>query len=246
MGRAFEYRKATKFKRWANMARTFTRLGKQISIAVKEGGPDPDTNAKLRVVIATAKKENMPKDNIERAIKNALGKNRKDYKEMTYEGYGPHGIAIFVETATDNTTRTVANVRAAFNKGGGTLGQSGNVDFMFKHMCVFTIAKKDDMDMDELILELIEFGIDEEYDDEGNEVTIYGEFTSFNKIQHYLEDNGYEINSSEFTRIPLNEVNLEGEEREEVEKLIERLEEDDDVQNVYSTLKPVIPDEEEK
>ena len=243
MGRAFEYRKATKLKRWGNMARTFTRLGKQISIAVKEGGGDPDTNPKLRATIATAKRENMPKDNIERAIKNALGKNQKDYKEMNYEGYGPHGIAIFVETATDNTTRTVANVRAVFNKNGGTLGQTGNVDFMFKHMALFTIEKKEGVDMDELILELIDFGIEEEYDDEGDEVTIYGEFSSFNKIQHWLEDNGFEIKSSEFTRIPLNETNLTGDERAEVEKLIEKLEEDEDVQNVYSTLKPFIPED---
>jgi len=135
MGRAFEYRKATKLKRWGNMARTFTRIGKQIAIAVKAGGPDPENNPHLRAVVATAKRENMPKDNVERAIKNAMGKDQKDYKEMNYEGYGPFGIAVFVETATDNTTRTVANVRSVFNKFGGTLGTSGSLDFMFSWKC---------------------------------------------------------------------------------------------------------------
>lgn len=238
MGRAFEYRKATKLKRWGNMARTFTRIGKQISIAVKAGGPDPDTNPHLRAVIANAKRENMPKDNIERAIKNAMGKDQKDYKEMNYEGYAPHGIAVFVETATDNTTRTVANVRSVFNKFGGSLGVSGSVDFMFKHNSVFTIAKKDNMSMEDLILELIDYGVEEEYDEDENEVTIYGEFQSFNAIQTYLEENGYEIKSSEFTRIPMDEKDLQGEDRASVEKMIERLEEDEDVQNVYTTLKP--------
>ena len=155
MGRAFEYRKATKLKRWGNMARTFTRIGKQIAIAVKAGGPDPENNPHLRAVVATAKRENMPKDNVERAIKNAMGKDQKDYKEMNYEGYGPFGIAVFVETATDNTTRTVANVRSVFNKFGGTLGTSGSLDFMFSWKSMFTIAKKEGLEMDELILELM-------------------------------------------------------------------------------------------
>ncbi len=238
MGRAFEYRKATKLKRWGNMARVFTRIGKQISIAVKAGGPDPDTNPHLRAIIANAKRENMPKDNIERAIKNAMGKDQKDYKEMNYEGYAPHGIAVFVETATDNTTRTVANVRAVFNKFGGSLGVTGSVDFMFKHNSVFTITKKEGMDVDEFILELIDYGVEEEYDEEENEITIYGEFQSFNAIQTHLEEAGYEIKSSEFTRIPMDEKDLQGEERATVEKMIERLEEDEDVQNVYTTLKP--------
>mgnify|MGYP001198464775 CR=1 FL=1 len=238
MGRAFEYRKATKLKRWGNMARVFTRVGKQISIAVKAGGPDPATNPHLRAVIANAKRENMPKDNIERAIKNAMGKDQKDYKEMTYEGYGPHGIAVFVETATDNTTRTVANVRSIFNKFGGSLGVSGSVDFMFKHNSVFTIAKKDGVSADDLILELIDYGVEEEYDEDENELTIYAEFQSFNLIQKYFEENGYEIKSSEFTRIPMDEKDLQGEDRAAVEKMIERLEEDEDVQNVYTTLSP--------
>ena len=169
MGRAFEFRKARKLKRWGNMARTFTRIGKQIAIAVKAGGPDPDNNAALRAIIATARHENMPKDNIERAIKNACGKDQKDYKEMNYEGYGPHGIAIYVETLTDNTTRTVANVRSVFTKFGGTLGTSGSLDFIFTHKSMFTFAKKDDVDMDELILDLIDFGVEDEYDEEEKE-----------------------------------------------------------------------------
>ena len=226
------------------MARTFTRVGKQISIAVKAGGPDPTTNPHLRAVIANAKRENMPKDNIERAIKNAMGKDQKDYKEMNYEGYAPHGIAVFVETATDNTTRTVANVRAVFNKFGGSLGVSGSVDFMFKHDVIFTIAKKEGVEADDLILELIDLGVEEEYDEDEDELTIYGEFQAFNNIQTYLEENGFEIKSSEFTRIPTLEKDLTGDERAAVEKMLERLEEDDDVQNVYSTLKPADIDEE--
>lgn len=238
MGRAFEYRKATKLKRWGNMARTFTRIGKQIAIAVKAGGPDPENNPHLRAIIVTAKRENMPKDNIERAIKNAMGKDQKDYKEMNYEGYGPYGIAIFVETATDNTTRTVANVRSVFNKFGGSLGTSGSLDFLFSHKSVFTIAIKEGMSVEDLILELIDYGIDEDYDEEDGEITIYGEFQSFNSIQKYLEDNGYEIKSSEFTRIPTDQKDVTPEQRETIDKMVERLEEDEDVQNVYTNMKP--------
>ena len=166
MGRAFEYRKATKLKRWGHMAKTFTRLGKQIAIAVKAGGPEPENNPALRSVIATCKRENMPKDNIERAIKNALGKDQSDYKEVTYEGYGPHGIAIFVDTLTDNTTRTVGDVRSVFNKFNGTLGTTGSLSFLFDHKCVFTFKKKEGLDMDELILELIDLNVEDEYDED--------------------------------------------------------------------------------
>ena len=208
MGRAFEYRKATKLKRWGNMARTFTRIGKQIAIAVKAGGPDPENNPHLRAVVATAKRENMPKDNVERAIKNAMGKDQKDYKEMNYEGYGPFGIAVFVETATDNTTRTVANVRSVFNKFGGTLGTSGSLDFMFSWKSMFTIAKKEGLEMDELILELIDYGVEDEYDEDEEEITIYGDPKSFAQIQKYLEDNGFEVKGAEFTRIPNDEKEL--------------------------------------
>lgn len=243
MGRAFEYRKATKMKRWGNMARTFTRIGKQIAIAVKAGGPDIENNPHLRAVVANAKRENMPKDNVERAIKNAMGKDQKDYKEMVYEGYGPFGIAVLVETATDNTTRTVANVRSIFNKFGGTLGTSGSLDFMFSHKSVFTIAKKEGMSVEDLILELIDFGVDEDVDDDGDELTIYGEFQSFNLIQKYLEENEYEIKSSEFTRIPTDEKELNAEQRATIEKMVERLEDDEDVQNVYTNLKPAEDEE---
>ena len=238
MGRAFEYRKAAKLKRWGNMARTFTRVGKQIAIAVKAGGPDPDTNSHLRAIIANAKRENMPKDNIERAIKNALGKDQKDYKEVTYEGYGPYGIAIFVDAATDNTTRTVANVRSVFNKFGGTLGTSGSLDFMFTHKCVFTFAKKDGLDMDELIFDLIDYGVEEEFDEEDNEITIYGDPKSYGAIQKYLEENGFEMTGSEFTRIPNDLKDVNDEQRAAIEKIVERLEEDDDVQNVYTNMRP--------
>ncbi len=243
MGRAFEYRKATKLKRWGNMARTFTRIGKQIAIAVKAGGPDPENNPSLRACIANAKRENMPKDNVDRAIKNALGKDTKDYKEMNYEGYGPFGIAVFVETATDNTTRTVANVRSVLNKFGGSLGTSGSLDFIFSHKSMFTIAKKDGVDMDELILELIDYGVDEDYDDDEEEVTIYGDPKSFAQIQKYLEDNGFEVKGSEFTRIPNDEKELNDEQRATIEKMVEKLEDDEDVQNVYTNLKPAAEEE---
>ncbi|MBO5975328.1 MAG: YebC/PmpR family DNA-binding transcriptional regulator [Paludibacteraceae bacterium] len=239
MGRAFEYRKATKLKRWGNMARTFTRIGKQIAIAVKAGGPDPENNPQLRAIIANAKRENMPKDNVERAIKNAMGKDQKDYKEMNYEGYGPFGIAVFVETATDNTTRTVANVRSVFNKFGGSLGTSGSLDFLFTHHSMFTFAKKEDVDMDELILELIDFGVEDDFDEdaESGEITIYGDPKSFSQIQKYLEENGFEVKESVFTRIPNDLKELNEEQRATIEKMIERLEEDEDVQNVYHNMK---------
>lgn len=221
------------------MARVFTRIGKQISIAVKAGGPDPENNPSLRAIIANAKRENMPKDNIERAIKNALGKDQKDYKEMVYEGYGPFGVAILVETATDNTTRTVANVRSVFNKFNGSLGTSGSLDFIFNHKSVFTITKKEGCEVEDLILELIDYGVDEDYDEEDDEITLYGEFQSFNAIQKYLEENGFEIKSSEFTRIPTDEKELNEEQRAIIEKIVEKLEDDEDVQNVYTNMKPV-------
>ena len=240
MGRAFEYPKSTKLKRWGNLARTFTRIGKQIAIAVKAGGPDAENNPHLRAIIATAKRENMPKDNIERAIKNAMGKDQKDYKEMNYEGYGPFGIAIYVETATDNTTRTVANVRSIFNKLGGSLGTSGSLDFIFTRKSMFTITPKEGVDMDELILELIDYGVEDEYDvdDDENEITLYGDPKSFSQIQKYLEDNGFEVKAAEFTRIPNDVKEVTDEQRATIDKIVERLEEDEDVQNVYHNMKP--------
>lgn len=223
-------------KRWGNMARVFTKLGKEITIAAKEGGPDVETNPRLRILVQTAKKENMPKENVERAIKKATSKDYTDYKEMNYEGYGPYGIAIFVETATDNTTRTVANVRSYFNKHGGSLGTSGSLEFLFQHKCVFHIVKKDDMDLESLELELIDYGVDELEEDE-NEIILYGDFSENSNIQKYLEDAGYEIASAEFVRIPNDTKEVTAEQREQIEKLIERIEEDEDVQNVFHNMK---------
>ncbi len=236
MGRAFEYRKATKLKRWGNMARVFTKLGKQITIAVKEGGPDPDSNARLRVLIQQAKKENMPKENVDRAIKKASSKDEGDYKEMIYEGYGPNGIAIVVETATDNPTRTVANIRSYFTRNGGSLGTTGSLQFLFDHKCVFRIAPKEGVSLDDLELELIDFGVDEVLEDEENNVVLYGEFQSYSAIQKYLEENGFEIQSAEFERIPNDLKTLTEEQKAQVNKLIDKIEEDEDVQNVYHNM----------
>lgn len=242
MGRAFEFRKERKFKRWGNMARVFTRLGKEITIAAKQGGTDPNGNPRLRTLIQTAKSENMPKDNIDRAIKRAVEKDTADYKEVVYEGYGPHGVAFLVETATDNINRTVANVRSYFNKFGGSLGTSGSVAFMFDHKCVFRIKSSKPVDLDELELELIDFGGEEvfsEHDEEKGEdtIVIYGDYTSFGSIQKYIEENGFELVSGSFERIPNVELKeIAPEDRVELDKLIEKLENDDDVQNVYNTM----------
>ncbi len=241
MGRAFEYRKATKLKRWGHMAKTFTRLGKQIAIAVKAGGPEPENNPTLRSVIAVCKRENMPKDNIERAIKNAAqGKDQSDYKSMTYEGYGPHGIAVFVDALTDNPTRTVADVRSVFNKFSGTLGTMGSLAFLFDHKAVFTFKKKDGLDMDDFILDMIDYGVDEDYDvdDEEGTITIYGDPKSYSAIQKHLEEQGFEDVGGEFTYIPNDQKDVSSEQRETINKMIEKLEEFDDVQSVYTNMKP--------
>lgn len=236
MGRAFEYRKARKLKRWGNMSRTFTRIGKEITIAAKAGGPDPSTNPRLRALMQNAKAANMPKDTVERAIKKATDKDAGDYKEITYEGYGPHGIAIFVEAATDNNTRTVANVRSYFNKHGGSLGTQGSLTFLFDHKSVFKIKAKDGISLEDLELELIDYGVDELEHDE-DEIVIYGAFEEFNNIQKYLEDNGFEIVSAEFERIPNDLKDVSPEDRESVNKLLEKLEEDEDVQNVFHNMR---------
>lgn len=236
MGRAFEYRKARKMKRWGNMSRTFTKIGKEITIAVKEAGPEPEANSRLRALIQNAKVANMPKENVERAIKKATSKDEGNYKEVVYEGYGPYGIAIVVETATDNTTRTVANVRSYFNKFGGSLGTSGSLDFLFDHKSIFKVKEKEGISMDDLELELIDFGVDEIDSDEG-EIIIYGPFSAFNNIQKYLEENGFEILSAEFERIPNDTKEVTDEQREQLEKLIERFEDDEDVQNVFHNMK---------
>lgn len=236
MGRAFEYRKARKMKRWGNMARVFTKLGKEITMAVKASGPDPETNPRLRVLMQTAKKENMPKDNVERAIKKASSKDFTDYKEMNYEGYGPFGIAVFVETATDNTTRTVANVRSYFTKVGGSLGTSGSLEFLFEHKCIFHLVKPEGLDLESLELELIDFGVDE-IEAEDNEIVLSGAFSQNSAIQSYLEEQGYEITSVEFVRIPNDTKEVTPEQRETLQKLLDKLEEDEDVQNVFHNMK---------
>ena len=235
MGRAYEYRKATKMKRWGNMARVFTKLGKQITIAVLEGGPDPNTNPRLRMVIQTTKKENMPKENVERAIKKAISRDESSYKEVVYEGYGPYGIAIVVETATDNPTRTVANVRSYFNRNGGSLGITGSLQFLFDHKCVFRITPKEGVSLDDLELELIDFGVDELVEDEEG-IILYGDFQSYSPIQKYLEENNFEIQSFEFERIPNDMKELNEEQKALVMKLIDKIEDDEDVQNVFHNM----------
>lgn len=222
-------------KRWAAMSKAFTRIGKDIVMAVKEGGPDPDANAKLRAVIQNAKAVNMPKDNIERAIKRASDKNQGDYKEVLFEGYAPHGIAVLIETATDNNTRTVANIRSYFNKCNGSLGTSGSVEFMFDHTCSFTI-NGEGLDPEELELELIDFGAEEVFVDEDG-IHIYAPFENFGAIQKELESRDIEIISSGFDRIPQVTKELNEEEVADVEKLLEKIEEDDDVQNVFHSMK---------
>lgn len=235
MGRAFEYRKATKMKRWGNMARVFTKLGKQITIAVRESGPEADTNPRLRVLIQQSKKENMPKENVERAIKKAISKDEADYKEVVYEGYGPNGIAIVIETATDNPTRTVANIRSYLTRNGGSLGTSGCLQFLFDHKCVFKIAPKEGVSLEDLELELIDFGVDELVEDEDG-IVLYGEFQSYSSIQKHLEENGFEIFSAEFERIPNDMKELSEEQKAQVVKLLDKIEDDEDVQNVFHNM----------
>ena len=234
MGRAFEFRKARKFKRWAAMSRTFTRIGKEITIATKEGGPDPDNNIRLRNAIQNSKAVNMPKDTVERAIKKASSKDQGDYKEINYEGYAPHGIAIFIETATDNLNRTVANVRSYFTKYNGSLGTTGSVEFLFERKCHFKIDKGEH-DLEELELELIDFGVEELFEEE-EYIMIYAEFPNFGNIQKGLEELSIPVIESGYERIPLNTTSLSEEQQEDVEKLLEKLEEDEDVNEVYHTM----------
>jgi len=233
MGRAFEFRKARKMKRWSAMAKTFTRIGKDIVMAVKEGGASPETNSKLRAVIQNAKAANMPKENIERAIKRASDKSTGNFKEIIFEGYGPYGIAIIVETASDNNNRTVANIRSYFNKYGGNLGTAGSVEFMFDRVCSFKINTE--IDLEELELNLIDFGVEEVLKEQEN-VLIYSDFENYGQIQRELENQGIKIISSEFERIPNQFKNLDDEKKEEVNTLIENIEEDDDVQNVFHNM----------
>jgi YebC/PmpR family DNA-binding regulatory protein len=234
MGRAFEFRRARKEKRWANMARMFTRLGREISIAVKSGGPDPETNPRLRAAIQNAKAANMPKDNVENAIKKAAGKDAADLAEVNFEGYAPHGVAVWVETATDNNTRTVANIRSYFNKAGGSLGTSGSLEFIFERKGVFVIPNEG-VNMDDLEMLLIDNGA-EDIQAGDTEVTVYTSFTDFAPMQKALEQHGVKVETAELRRIPNNTVKLTDEQAEDVIKLIDRIEEDDDVQNVFHNM----------
>lgn len=234
MGRAFEYRKARKLKRWGNMSKLFTRYGREIVMAVKEGGASPDTNSKLRALIQNAKSDNVPKDNIDRAIKKATEKDQANYKEVTFEGYAPHGIAVFVECATDNNTRTVANIRSYFNKYNGSLATNGSVSFLFDKKCRFKIAAGS-VNIEELEFELIDFGAEEVFESEDG-ILIYGDFNSFGTLQKAIEDKHLELLNAESERIPTELKELTPAEQEEVEKLLEKIEEDDDVVRVYTNM----------
>ena len=247
MGRAFEFRKERKLKRWGHMARTFTKLGKEITIAVKQGGPDVTGNPRLRALMAEARAEQMPKENIERAIKKATESKQGDFKEIIYEGFGPYGIAYLVEAATDNNTRTVANVRSYFNKCGGSLGTTGSVSFMFDRKCTFRVKEKEGVDLEELELELIDYGVEElfrqeEEDKDGNVtpvIVMYGDYSAYGQIQKYIEENGYELISGGFEQIPNVDLkDVTPEQRATLDKLTGMLEDDEDVTNVYTTMKP--------
>lgn len=235
MGRIFEVRKSSMFARYDRMAKQFTRVGREIAIAVKKGGPDPDTNPMLRRVMQNAKSFNMPKDRIEAAIKNALGKDTSNYDEVLYEGYAPHGVALMVVTATDNTTRTVANVRSHFNKGGGALGNSGSVGFLFKHLGVFKLDPAG-LNTDDMELELIDYGLEELGEDSEGKLIVRCAFEDFGKMQKALEEKGITPVSSELEWLPMNTVPVTEEQSQDVFKLIARLEEDDDVQHVFHNM----------
>jgi len=237
MGRAFEFRKARKMKRWSSMAKVFTRIGKDIVMAVKSAGPDPSTNSRLRAVIQNAKAANMPKVNVENAIKKASSKDQEDYKEMVLEGYGMHGVAVLVECTTDNNNRTVANVRSYFTKCNGNLGTNGMLDFIFERKCIFKIANTPGVDLEELEFELIDFGADDVFlDEEHDQINIYGEFTAYGAIQKFLEEKGLELLHADFERIPTDTKKLSEAEAADLDKLLEKLDEDDDVQNVYHNM----------
>ena len=241
MGRAFEFRKERKMKRWANMAKTFTKIGREISIAVKEGGPDPAYNSRLRMAIQNAKASNMPKSNVENAIKKASSKDAEAFDEVVYEGYAPHGVAVIVETATNNKQRTVANVRHHFSKMNGSLGVSGSVDYMFERKANFKVETSDSLDIEELELELIDFGLEEiktEKDEEKDlEFVVFScSFEDFGNLQKGLEEDNLEVKESELVRIPTHTKKLEEDQVEDVIKLIDKMEEDDDVINVFHNM----------
>ncbi len=235
MGRAFEYRRAAKEKRWDKMSKVFPKLAKAITVAVKESGADPEMNAKLRTAIQNAKAENMPKDNIENAIKRASGKDIDEIHEVTYEGKGPHGVLVFVEAATDNTTRTVANVKSYFNKAGGGFVPSGSLEFMFSRKAVFEFEKTEEMDLEELELELIDGGLEEIEENEGM-IYAYADYTQFGDLNKLLEDLSIEIKKATLKRIPTSPVEFSDDQLDEIEKMLDKIEDDDDVQAVYTNI----------
>jgi YebC/PmpR family DNA-binding regulatory protein len=239
MGRAFEFRKERKFKRWAKMAVQFTRLGKEIVMAVKAGGANPDGNSRLRTAMQNAKAVNMPKDRVEAAIKRASNKDESNYEELVYEGYAAHGVAILIETATDNTNRTVANVRSYFNKCDGNLGKTGSLDFIFTRQSVFRF-EPGEVDLEELEFELIDAGLEEIYIEEGEEgkdiAVIHTAFEEFGKMQKALEEKGIEVISAKLERVAQSTAEVNEEQAADVLKLIDKLEEDDDVQAVYHNM----------
>jgi len=235
MGRAFEYRRAAKEKRWDKMSKLFPRLGKAITLAAKEGGTDPDMNGRLRTAIQNAKSENMPKDNIENAIKRANAKDVADYSEINYEGKGPHGVLVFVECATDNPTRTVANVKSYFNKSGGAIVPNGSLEFMFSRKAVFEFEKPEDLDVEELEFELIDAGL-ETIEQHENKVYLYGDYTNFGTLSKALEDQGIEVSKSNLQRIPTSPVEFTEEQMTDIEKLLDKIEDDDDIQQVFTNI----------
>ncbi|MBN9292884.1 MAG: YebC/PmpR family DNA-binding transcriptional regulator [Flavobacteriia bacterium] len=235
MGRAFEYRRAAKEKRWDKMSRLFPRLGKAITLAAKEGGPDPETNSRLRTAIQNAKAQNMPKDNIENAIKRANQKDMANFSEILYEGKGPHGVLVYVECATDNPTRTVANVKSYFNKVGGSIVPNGQLEFMFNRKSVFQIVKSDAIDLETLELELIDAGL-EEIEVTEEHIIVYGDYTAFGTLQTALDGLGIEVEKAGLNRIPTTPIELTEEQLVDVEKLLDRIEEDDDVQQVFTNI----------
>ncbi len=234
MGRAFEYRKAAKMKRWDKMSRIFPKLGKAITVAAKEGGPDPDMNPKLRLAIQNAKAQNMPKDNIDNAIKRASGKDAAAYTEMNMEGKGPHGVLVFVECMTDNVTRTTANVKSYFNKAGGSQSPNGSLEFMFARKAVIEFEKPEDLDVEELELELIDAGL-EEVDVHDNTVYVYGDYTNFGTLVAAFEEKEIEVKAT-LQRIPTSPVEFTEEQLEDIEKMLDKMEEDDDVQQVFNNI----------
>ena len=235
MGRAFEYRRAAKEKRWATMSRVFPKVSRAITIAAREGGPDPETNSKLRLAMQAAKAANMPKDNVDNAIKRASGKDGEDYTEVNYEGKGPHGVLVFVECATDNTTRTVANVKSYFNKTGGSLVPTGSLEFMFDRKAVVEFEKPADLNLDEFELEMIDYGL-ESYEVDENTVYAYADYTDFGSLTKGFEEKGIAITKANLQRIPTTPVEFSDDHMVDIEKMLDKLEDDDDVQAVYTNL----------